>query len=65
MGAPRGAGARRYDDPMTKRSINRSVYLNGLEDEALSLVARRRGLNVSDTIRALIVEAGEQLKKEK
>jgi macrodomain Ter protein organizer (MatP/YcbG family) len=65
MGAPKGAGTRHYVDPMTKRSINRSVYLNGIEDEALSLVARRRSMNVSDTIRALILEAAAQLKKGK
>ena len=51
MGSP---SARRYSDPMTKRNVNVSLWLNGYEDEALSLVAKRRGMNKSETIRALI-----------
>ena len=50
-------------DPMTKRSINVSLWLNGYEDEALSLVAKRRDMNKSEAIRTLILEAAALLKK--
>lgn len=62
MGAPT---ARKYVDPMTKRNVNVSLWLNGYEDEALSLVAKRRGMNKSDTIRTLVLEAAAQVKKGK
>jgi|HubBroStandDraft_5_1064220.scaffolds.fasta_scaffold1610466_2 hypothetical protein len=47
MGTP---SARRYGDPLTKRSVNVSLWLNATEDEALALVAKRRGMNKSEAI---------------
>jgi hypothetical protein len=63
MGAPKGAGTRHYVDPMTKRSINVSLYLNGIEDEALTRVAKRRNCaSKAECLRALILEADQDRK---
>jgi hypothetical protein len=59
---PRGPDARRCVDPLEKRNVNVSLWLNSLENDAIVAVANRRGMNKSEAIRALILEAGEQLK---
>ena len=61
MGTPRGPNVRQYADPMTKRTVNVSLFLSPIEDEALVRVAKqRRTMSKAETIRALILEADQK-----